>query len=117
MKALKINDINNNVVQEFVEEEILQQYIRDDKDEHIILKIFNSILNSITDENQNIQNRSIDRTFNELINEIKNKPEFDITKDIINKVSTNERLIRPLLDIVSENNIPKKEIKVLEISL
>jgi fatty acid synthase len=117
LKALKISDTNNNVGQDFVEKEILQQYIKDDKDEHIILKIFNSILNSITDENQNIENRSIDKTFNELINEIKNTPEFDITKDIINKVSTNERFIRPLIDIVSENNIPKKEIKVLEINL
>ncbi|CAG2102821.1 unnamed protein product, partial [Medioppia subpectinata] len=33
------------------------------------------------------------------------------------KVSKNEHLIRSLLDIVSENNVPKKEIRVLEINL
>jgi len=35
----------------------------------------------------------------------------------VNQVSRNEYLIRTLLDIVSENNVPKKEIKLLEINL
>ncbi len=40
-----------------------------------------------------------------------------MSRDIVNQVSKNERFIRPLLDIVSENNVPKKEIKVMEINL
>jgi hypothetical protein len=40
-----------------------------------------------------------------------------LSRDIVNQVSKNERFIRPLLDIVSENNVPKKEIKVMEINL
>ena len=48
---------------------------------------------------------------------MKNNPEFDLSKDIINQVSKNERLIRPLLDIVSESNVPKKDIKVIEINV
>jgi fatty acid synthase len=56
-------------------------------------------------------------TLNELINEILENPEYDLSKDVINMVSKNERFIRPLLDIVYENNCPKKEIKVTEINL
>ena len=36
--------------------------------------------------------------------------------DIIERVSKNVRLIRPFVDIVSENHFPKNEIKVLEIN-
>ena len=36
--------------------------------------------------------------------------------DLIERVSKNVRLIRPLVDIVSENHFPKNEIKVLEIN-
>ena len=48
---------------------------------------------------------------------LKISPNYDLSKDMINQVSKNEHLIRSLLDIVSENNVPKKEIKVLEINL
>ena len=43
--------------------------------------------------------------------------EFDLEKDWVNTISKNERLIRALTDIVSENNVPKKEIKVTEINM
>ena len=52
-----------------------------------------------------------------LINDLLNKPEFDLSKDLINQIPKSERFLRPLLDIVSENNAPKKQIKVLEMNL
>jgi fatty acid synthase len=40
-----------------------------------------------------------------------------MSRDIINQVSKNERFIRPILDIVSENNASLRSIDVLEINL
>jgi fatty acid synthase len=116
---LKINENNNNDKNRHKpnEEELVRRYLKEEREEHIMLKIFNKILNSFTDQNQNNDREFIDKKLNDLINDIKYKPEFDLTKDIINKVSINERFIRPLIDIVSENNVPKKVIKVLEINL
>ena len=42
---------------------------------------------------------------------------LDVSGDMIHQVHKTERFLRPLLDIVSENNVPKKEIKVLELNL
>jgi fatty acid synthase len=119
INTLKINEDNNynNNWDKPNEEELVRHYLKEDREEHIMLKIFNKLLDSFTDQNQNTDREFIDKKLDEVINDIKSKPEFDLTKDIINKVSINERFIRPLIDIVSENNVPKKVIKVLEINL
>lgn len=65
------------------------------------------------DKNQNL----IESEVKEVVSKMLEKPENDVSGDVINKVSKNEHLIRTLLDIVSENNVPKKEIKVFEINL
>ena len=57
---------------------------------------------------------------NELSDKLKynfDKLEFDISKDIINLVGRNERLIRPLIDTVNENVIPNNKLNVLEINM
>ena len=59
------------------------------------------------DENKNISKESFQKHRE---NEVKYRP------DIIERVSKNVRLIRPFVDIVSENHFPKNEIKVLEIN-
>jgi fatty acid synthase len=100
-----------------VSEERIQSYLNDRREELVIMKIFNKILNARYDQNENLLSKDKVENLDQIINRILNKPEFDVTKDLINQVSKNERLIRPLLDIVSENNVPKKEIKVLEINL
>jgi fatty acid synthase len=97
-----------------VGKELIQQYLKDNKEEHVFLKIMDNILSSIVDENQNIEEKI---NVENLLNDIQNRAEFDITKDIINRISTNERFLRSVIDIVSENNVPKKEINVLEINL
>jgi len=90
--------------------------LKDEKEKHVLLKIFNKILSSSVDKNQNFLLEHKNKFLKRVMDEIVNNPEFDSSKDIVNQVSKNERLIRPLLDIVSENNVPKKEIKVLEIN-
>jgi fatty acid synthase len=100
-----------------VSEEKVRNYLNDGREELVIMKIFNKILNARYDQNGNLLPKDKVENLDQIVNRILDKPEFDVTKDLINQVSKNERLIRPLLDIVSENNVPKKEIKVLEINL
>ena len=82
----------------------------DNKENHILLKLLNHLFEELNGK-QNIGN------IGKIISESLKRPEFDLSFDVINQISNNEYLIRSLLDIVSENNVPKKEIKVLEINL
>ena len=52
-----------------------------------------------------------------VIKEIESDSSLDVSRDVVNQVSKNERLIRTLIDIVSENNATKREWKVTEINL
>ena len=78
-----------------------------------MLRALTEVQKQSLDKNQNL----IDCDIKEVVSEVLAKPENDLTADVVNRVSKNERLIRSLLDIVSENNVPKKEIKVFEINL
>jgi len=98
-------------------EEVIQNYLKDIKEEHVMLNILEQILKTCKDENENIDKKLKDQKMKEFILNSQNKPEYDLSKDIINQVSKNERFIRPLLDIVSENNVPKRGVNVLEINL
>jgi fatty acid synthase len=100
-----------------VDEELIQHYLKDIKEEHVMLKVLNKILSLTKDENENFDKRLDDKNLRQILKSFQNKEEYDLSRDIINQVSKNERFIRPLLDIVSENNVPKKDIKVLEINL
>ncbi|CAG2102742.1 unnamed protein product [Medioppia subpectinata] len=57
--------------------------------------------------------KNMENTFTE----ISNKVEHDLSKDIINQIEKNERLIRSLVDIVCENFITTNELKVTEINM
>ena len=98
-----------------LDEELIQQYLTDVKEDHVLLKLINEVIKHSSDENQNLSLK--DESLRDLVTELQKKPEFDLSLDVINQVSRNEHLIRSLLDIVSENYVPKKEIKVLEINL
>ncbi|CAG2100765.1 unnamed protein product [Medioppia subpectinata] len=63
------------------------------------------------DDNNNMKST---RDMTKVLNEIQEKPEYNLSKDTIQK---NERLIRSLVDIVSENFITINELKVTEINL
>jgi fatty acid synthase len=98
-----------------ITDEIIQKYLTSDKEEHVMIKLLDSLLSLYKKDNENTTEEK--EKLKKLVNEKMKEPEFDLTKDIINLISKNERFIRPLLDIVSENNVPKKELKVLEINL
>jgi fatty acid synthase len=119
IKMLEINDIKYLNENKTVAEEILNNYLKDIREEHVIIQIFDKILNTCLslDQNKNLDKGMRDKNFNELVINFKNATEYDLSRDVLNQVSKNERFIRPLLDIVSENNTLKKDIKVLEINL
>ena len=106
---------NNRVIKtdEGFDEELEEKYTKQSKGEYVLLKVYNEILKQIVDQNNN----DIDINIKDLVIKVLQKPENDLTGDVINLVARNERLIRSLLDIVSESNVPKKEIKVSEINL
>ena len=98
-----------------VSEEEINKYLTETNDNYVLLRVFERLLEIVSkkDKNDNID----DNVIKQFVNEIKSNSEYDLSRDVLNEVSKNECLIRTLLDIVSENNVPKKEIKVLEINL
>jgi fatty acid synthase len=108
------NHINDN---NKIGEEIVEHYLNDIKEEHVMLKIFDKILKSLCDKNANTQKSFGDNMINQLKIDFQEQREFDMSRDIINQVSKNERFIRPILDIVNENNTTLRSIYVLEINL
>ena len=82
---------------------------------HIFFKTLDKIYEKLIDENKNLQNTP--QMIEQIRDELKKSEEFDLEKDLVNTVSKNERLIRTQTDIVSENNIPKRELKVTEINM
>ena len=96
-----------------VNDEMVNEYTRDPKEDHVLLKVLTEVQKQTVDKNQNL----IESEIKEVVSKLLEKPENDVSGDVISQVSKNERLIRSLLDIISENNVPKKEIKVFEINL
>ena len=93
--------------------EIIEYCRQQSKEHHVMFNILDKLYNSEKDENENL---ALDK-LHKLIGELHSKKEFDIQKDLVNDITKNEKLIRSLTDIVSENNVPKKELKVTEINL
>ena len=107
LKQLKCDFNYQNITKEVIERQ------RHDNSEHkVMIKILDKL--SERDENQNIIGLS---SANDVIKEIESDSSLDVSQDVVNQVSKNERLIRNLVDIVSENNATKKQYKVTEINL
>ena len=98
-------------------EKLLKKYRNDSNEDQIMLKVLFKLNDCLSDENKNLSIGSAKENINKIMTDLSKKPEYDLSKDVIHQISKNECLIRSLLDIVSENNVPKKEIKVLEINL
>ena len=91
-----------------IKPEIIDRQRHDNSEHKVLLKILDR-LSLETDDNGNV-------VFNKVI-DIENDSSYDMSRDVVNQVSKNERLIRTLIDIVSENNATKKKYKVTEINL
>ena len=112
LKQIGFKDIKCDFNYKNISTEKMEAYRHYDKETHVLFNIFYELYKSMKDENQNITPDKL-KTY---INEIQSKS-IDLQKDIINDMTLNEKLIRSLTDIVSENNVPKKEVKVTEINL
>src|SRR6185437_16476084 len=80
-----------------ISEDVIQEYKNENNENHVLFRVLYKILSEITDENRNLKNSTL---FNNVLNEIRTKPEYDWSRDVVNQVSSNERLIRTLVDIV-----------------
>ena len=105
LKQLKCDFNHKNIEPEVIER---QRY---DNSEH---KVMLKILDRICGENQNILRLN---SVEDIVKVVETDKSLDLTRDVVNQVSKNERLIRTLIDIVSENNATKRELKVTEINL
>ena len=108
LKQIGLKQLKCDFNYQSIEPEIIERQRHDNSEHKIMLKILDRLSNK--DENQNIKSENI---FEELANDLS----LDMSGDVVNQVSKNERLIRTLIDIVSENNATKKEYKVTEINL
>ncbi|CAG2109741.1 unnamed protein product [Medioppia subpectinata] len=109
-KIKQLIETKDSKVNANITDDLVNKYLNDMKENQILLKILNEVYKGCIDENQNIDT-------NRLLVDIQAKPEYDLSRDLINQVSKNEHLIRSLVDIVNESHVPKKELKVLEINL
>ena len=112
LKQIGFKDIKCDFNHQNISSEKVEAFRSYNNKTHVLFNILYDLYKSATDGNQGLTPDKL----NEYINEIKTKKN-DLQNDIINDMTLNERLIRSLTDIVSENNVPKKEIKVTEINL
>ena len=113
MNGLMNNFINLNPIND---DEIEKQTTKID-DEQTLLKILNHLHKGQVDANKNlVDQKEIESVIKQLKKDV-DKPEFDLSKDTINLVGRNERLIRPFIDVINENSVPIAELKVLEVNL
>ena len=111
LKQIGFEDIKCDFNYQNISTEQMEAYRHYDKETHVMFNIFYELYKSATDQNQNLTPDRI-KTY---ISVIQSKG-IDLQKDLVNDITLNEKLIRSLTDIVSENNVPKKEVKVTEIN-
>ena len=112
LKQIGLKDLKCDFNYQIIGTDIIERQRHDNSEHKVMLKILDKL--SDKDENQNIIGLS---SANNVIKEIESDSSLDVSQDVVNQVSKNERLIRTLIDIVSENNATKKEYKVTEINL
>ena len=89
-----------------IEKKFMERQRQENSEQKVMLKILDRLYDSFEKE-INIDN---------VIKDIESDSSYDMSGDVVNQVSKNERLIRTLIDIVSENNANKKELKVIEVN-
>ena len=107
VKKLEINlNLRNDQVQTSFNNNIVNN-LDYDKDEHIILKLLNE-LSKMVDIN-GIRN---------YLNELISKPDFQLSKDILNRVDRNQYLLKSFLQIISESyTLSTESFKIVELNI
>ncbi|CAG2175521.1 unnamed protein product, partial [Oppiella nova] len=87
---------------ESISDEVIEEYRNANNENHVMFRILDKMLSEVSDNNnkQKIDNNKDMKT---LLNDILVNPDYDLSRDLINQISSNERMIRSLVDIVCEN--------------
>ncbi|CAG2102296.1 unnamed protein product, partial [Medioppia subpectinata] len=97
-----------------IADNVIEEYRNENNENRVLFRIFDKLLTEMVDYNKNMKNS---RDMTKVLNEIQEKPEYDLSKDMINQIQKNERLIRSLVDIVCENVLNINDINVTEINV
>ena len=93
-----------------MKENINMKYLNHTEEDHKLLNLLNELVKMIEQNSQ-------DYDFSNTIRVMMLKPEFDISKDILNRVEKNQYLLKSLLDIVSECNTSSNvTLNILELN-
>ena len=86
------------------------KYLNHIEEDHKLLNLLNELVKMIEQNSQ-------DYDFPNTLRVMMSKPEFDISKDILNRVEKNQYLLKSLLDIVSECNTSSNvTLNILELN-
>ena len=107
LKQMGLKQLECDFNYQNIETKDIEKHRQENSEHKVMLKILDRLLECYEKEND----------IKGVIEDIESDSSYDMSGDIVNQVSKNERLIRTLIDIVSENNATKKEYKVTEINL
>ena len=96
----------------------VKKYADVPEDNYRLMKVLKELIDLKVDPNLNsIEDQKKEPiVLEDALKEIVEKKENNLSFDLISSVVTNERFIRPFIDIVLENSSDKSQIKVLEMS-
>ena len=106
LKQMGLKQIKCDFNNENIETKVIERQRQENSEHKVMLKILDRLLDCYEKE----------ININNVIKDIESDSSYEMSGDVVNKVSKNERLIRTLIDIVSENNATKKEYKIIEIN-
>ncbi|CAG2120211.1 unnamed protein product, partial [Medioppia subpectinata] len=97
--------------------DVIQGYRMANNESHVMFRALDKIMQAVAQDDHNNNTAVADNNIAYRVwADMQDRREFDLNKDLIHQIQRNERLIRSLVDIVNENLVPQKTIKVLEIN-
>ncbi|CAG2108061.1 unnamed protein product, partial [Medioppia subpectinata] len=114
LQQMGVKEIKCDFNCEKVGEEVIQEFRTENNENHVMFRTFDRILEKALEENTNKINS---KEVSKILNEIQTNSEYDLSKDVVNQIQKNERMIRSLMEIVCENYVTVKEINITEINL
>ncbi|CAG2108072.1 unnamed protein product, partial [Medioppia subpectinata] len=83
-------------------EEVIQEFRKECNENHVMFRTFDKILTEVMDKNRNKINS---KKVQNIMNEIQINSEYDMSKDVVNQIQRNERMIRALVEIFSGQKV------------
>ena len=114
VKQMGLKDMKCDFNYKSLSTDVIEKYRNQNNEQHIIFKCLDKLYEILDNQNKHSVNTD---SIQSILNELQDSKDYKLEKDFINNITNNERLIRSLTDIVSENNVTKRELKVTEINL